>query len=842
MRADHLHLREVLLAQQAPPSPEAIESYPRLASAIAGIASGNTAWGDLAGLVRDAARHWQVSGGTEGLGIGLDVPAREPWPSPGQWSIFGVTALDIAGGRRRIVDVRPWEPDWLDPIDGPADAYPASRDVRRREDTVAPDPAWVAGTALEQHRSLEQRQAVRGVQVAPPGATLLVVLATGTGKSLVGTLRSLLVAGEVTVVVVPTVSLAVDQEEQLRSHLRRRELPDAGEQFAFHGGLGLADRTAMYERLREGRQRVVFTSPEALTRTLGRVLERVAESGRLGHFVVDEAHMVAAWGGEFRPDYQLLGAYRRKLLGLCPEGRRFRTLLMTATASVQDVQVLEHLFVDMGDKLRVVGAPSLRPELSFLVAEAPDEQTRLERVVEAVRSLPRPLFVYTTRVNDVTVVRGALRATGITRVVSVTGDASEEDRRAAVEAIRQGAHGGPTADVAVGTSAFGLGIDVPDVRAVVHACLPESLDRYYQEVGRAGRDGRTALGLLVTCPEDEGTALDVGREVLIGPQLARERWEALARSGDVDDDDEEVLWVPLTALRIGLPSHSDENQRWNARTLSSLALAGFVELVGLRQDDDASWVGVRARRQDLGAPSTWTDFADVRRRRLADRRATLARMQHVARDGRVCDALVQHYSAFDAPALAALEVQLQCGGCRACAPPRLLPTLPMPLPLASVAAGHGAALARLTETDLAFCDAEANATFARSAASFLQAAFGRGVRQIVLDEVLLGDRRIDRALAEEVRRRPGDPLFVEAIDDPVDVPGLDFLAQVASAVLLRPDVVRRDLRVLLDVIPRPAVVCVGRQQPSILRPDMTFRQLRPAMPDLQSMTDLLRRR
>ena len=235
------------------------------------------------------------------------------------------------------------------------------------------------------------------MQVTPPGATVLVVLATGTGKSLVGTLRSLLVGGEVTVVVVPTVSLAVDQEEQLRSHLRRRRLPDAAGASRSTVNCRRPIGPRCTSRLREGRQRVVFTSPEALTRTLGRVLEQVAASGRLGHFVVDEAHMVAAWGGEFRPDYQLLSAYRRKLLDLCPENRRFRTVLMTATASVQDVQVLEHLFVDEGGSLAVVGAPSLRPELSFLVAQAPDERTRLERVLEAVRSLPRPLFVYTTK-------------------------------------------------------------------------------------------------------------------------------------------------------------------------------------------------------------------------------------------------------------------------------------------------------------------------------------------------------------------------------------------------------------------------------------------------------------
>jgi ATP-dependent DNA helicase RecQ len=838
LRADHQHLRDVLLAEHAPPSAEAIESYPRLAAAIAGIAPGNTAWGDLAGLVRDAVRHWLVTSGAESLGIGFNVPSREPWPSSEQWSVFGVTALNLGGECRRIVDVSPWEPDWLDPVEGPADTYPVSREVRRRDDPVAADPAWVAGTGLYEHRSLEQRQAVRGVQVTPPGATVLVVLATGTGKSLVGTLRSLLVGGEVTVVVVPTVSLAVDQEQQLRSHLRRRRLPDANERFAFHGGLSTADRAAMYERLREGRQRVVFAAPESLTRTLGRVLEQVAASGRLGHFVVDEAHMVAAWGGEFRPDYQLLSAYRRKLLGLCPEKHRFRTVLMTATASVGDVQVLRQLFVDEGASLAVVGAPSLRPELSYLVAQAPDEPTRLERVVEAARSLPRPLFVYTTKVDDVAAVRAALRETGITRVVSVTGEASEDERRAAVDALRHGGNRGPKADVAVGTSAFGLGIDVPDVRAVVHACLPESLDRYYQEVGRAGRDGRAALGLLVACPQDDRTASAVGTETLIGSALARERWEALVRAAEVDDTDAHVLWVPLTALRIGLPSHSSENERWNARTLSSLALAGFLELVGLREDDERAWVGVRARRQDLGAPATWKEFDDVRTRRLADRAAALARMKQVARDGRVCEALVQHYSARDAPALAALEVQLQCGGCRACAPPRLPPTLPMPLPLATMAATAGSSLIRATKSELAFCDAE-EPDFQRSAARFLQAVFGRGVRQVVLDRTLLDNRRITRGLAEEVRQRPGEPLFVEAVDDPADLPALDFLVPIPTAVLLRPDVVRRDLAALLDIVPRPAVVCVARQQPSLLRADMTFRQLRPATHDLQSMTDLL---
>jgi hypothetical protein len=162
----------------------------------------------------------------------------------------------------------------------------------------------------------------------------------------------------------------------------------------------------------------------------------------------------------------------------------------------------------------------------------------------------------------------------------------------------------------------------------------------------------------------------------------------------------------------------------------------------------------------------------------------------------------------------------------------------MPLPLARVPADPEGNLRRVLKTELACCDAE-RSDFARAATRFLQAAFRGGVRQVVLDRTLLDDRRIRRGLTEEVRQRPGAPLFVEAIDHPADLPVLDFLVPTPTAVLLRPDVVRQDLAALLDLIPRPAIVCVSRQQPSLLRADLTFRQLRPAMLDLQSMTDLV---
>ena len=544
----------------------------------------------------------------------------------------------------------------------PPGANSGDQSTRRRG-----DPVWTSYTRLGEYRSLEQREAVRALLVSSAGSTLLVCLPTGSGKSLIALLAALSpeVTNGVTVIVVPTVSLALDQEERLREHLLRLGTDDAAESFAFHHGLDPPTRSAILQRVKNGQQRVVFTSPEAACGTLGEALGDAAENGYLGQFVVDEAHVVASWGAEFRPDFQMLAGVRRQLLSRARSaGHVFRTILMTATATEADVQTLTDLFVDRDMQLIVCGAAALRPELSYWTARSTDHDERVQRVLDAVMHLPRPLFVYTSRREDATAMLNSLHEHGFRRTVLVTGHTSENERREAVRALRGDGSQLPSADIAIGTSAFGLGIDIPDVRSVIHACLPESIDRYYQEIGRSGRDGRAAAGYLLWAPEDLEVARALNEEKLITVELARERWKAMSSASTEEGG---VVWVPLDALRIGLLDASVENKKWNARTLSLMTRGKLLRMVGARHVESRHFVGVELRRHDLSVGAAWSDVEAIRTESRDTRRQLLARVLAIANGAGVCDELRATYDVGPSERrTSVLVVDDACGGCAGC--------------------------------------------------------------------------------------------------------------------------------------------------------------------------------
>ncbi|GAB2993702.1 ATP-dependent DNA helicase RecQ [Amycolatopsis acidiphila] len=304
---------------------------------------------------------------------------------------------------------------------------------------------------------------------------VLVVMPTGSGKSAIYQVPALLRPGP-TLVVSPLTALQRDQVHQIAES----EAPEA---VAVNSAQRSRDSRQAWESIEEGDAEYLFLSPEQLARE--DVLERLDEVSP-SLFVVDEAHCVSAWGHDFRPDYLRLSPVIERL-GHPP------VLALTATAGgpVRE-DIVRHL--GMRDPVQVITGFD-RPNL-YLAAQwfASDEEKR-QAVVDWVAGAPKPGLVYTATRKDAERYAEALGPGAAAYHAGMKANERKDvhERFLADEV-----------DVVVATSAFGMGIDKPNVRFVAHASVPESLDSYYQQIGRAGRDGERADALLFFRPEDLG--------------------------------------------------------------------------------------------------------------------------------------------------------------------------------------------------------------------------------------------------------------------------------------------------------------------------------------------------
>ena len=436
---------------------------------------------------------------------------------------------------------------------------------------------------------------------------------TGSGKSLTYQLAAML-RPEPTLVLSPLIALMKDQVDKLP--------PDIAATATFvNSSLSAEETASRLAGVSAGETRLVYAAPERLRQS--RFVELLAEVG-IGLVVVDEVHCVSMWGHDFRPDYLFI---RRGLEALGDP-----TLLgMTATATPETAR---DIGVSLGRSLEVVHTSVMRPNLRYDVAEVANAEDRIEILVERLTAL---------RGGSAIVYARSRRSTEeLARVLSGHGFRAEHYHAGLDAGERTRVQDDFVSDrtqVVVATTAFGMGIDKPDVRLVCLVNYPDSLEGYVQMVGRAGRDGEPSQTLLLASPSDASALRRFAVSDVPGPAELRAVYRVLRDArGRVDPDDLSAV-VPDRDARV---------------------LVGMLEQAGLlRRGFDEG----RLMRIEL---TTAPDDARERVEALLDRATLVAesRSDRViafaeSRDCRHQQVAAHFGETFTAP----------CGACDVCAPP-----------------------------------------------------------------------------------------------------------------------------------------------------------------------------
>jgi ATP-dependent DNA helicase RecQ len=317
----------------------------------------------------------------------------------------------------------------------------------------------------------------RAVEAVLAGRDALVVLPTGGGKSLCYQAPALVRDG-LTLVLSPLISLMKDQLDGLLAN---------GVAAAALTSLQSADeRREVRRRLRNGELRILFAAPERLS--LGGFPQLLREAG-LSLVAVDEAHCISHWGHDFRPDYRQIGELTREVRSWAARagGAGVPVLALTATATPR---VREDIAGQLGlrDPVVVIGDFD-RPNLTYRALPRGD---LLAQVLDVIERHPGEAgIVYCQRRKDTESLAARLKSSKV-RALAYHAGLPRDERRLAQDAFQR-----DEVDVVVATVAFGMGIDRPDVRFVVHASLPKGMEQYSQESGRAGRDGLPAECVLL---------------------------------------------------------------------------------------------------------------------------------------------------------------------------------------------------------------------------------------------------------------------------------------------------------------------------------------------------------
>jgi ATP-dependent DNA helicase RecQ len=429
------------------------------------------------------------------------------------------------------------------------------------------------------------------------GRDTLAIMPTGAGKSLCYQLPGTALPGT-TIVVSPLLSLMKDQVDKLQ------ELGIDAVQV--NSTLTAREESTVLEEIRQEQREFVFVTPERLAQPA--FLETLRRN-TIDVFVIDEAHCISQWGHDFRPDYLRLRE-AIEALGNPP------VLALTATATPE---VVDDILKQLGrEEMEVVDTGIYRENLRFEVIACRDEEMKRTNLARLLGEIEGTGIVYTSTIRDCEELTESLESLGV-QVARYHGRLGARERKTTQDRFMAG-----EVRAIIATNAFGMGIDKPDIRFVIHYNLPGSLESYYQEAGRAGRDGEPARCVLLYLAEDRNTQIFF----LNGRYPKRDHFDSVYRALDrlkadqqpvpAQEIHERAKDVALGKVRVVLATMKDlgmvdEPEPGSFRRLGTGLSAGELEEMTQRYEQRAETDRDRLRRMILYAQTAlcrWKLIAD----------------------------------------------------------------------------------------------------------------------------------------------------------------------------------------------------------------------------------------
>jgi len=343
------------------------------------------------------------------------------------------------------------------------------------------------------------------------GEDLLAVLPTGSGKSLCFQIPSLMHEG-ITIVISPLIALMKDQIDGLLA----RNLPVA----SLHSALTVSERERILDDIRAGLVKMVYVSPERLRDSF--FLNALLSQYRAPHlWIVDEAHCITEWGHDFRTDY----LYIPEAIKLLSNDSQLAMFTATATPIVR-----EDIIRQMGrESVRTICGNFDRPNLYLGCRQATSKNDKLRTLVELLRK-PGPGIIYAATRRQCEDINRFLQELGKASDYYHAGRSSSERERVHERFLSN------DIEVIAATNAFGMGVDKPDLRFIIHYAHPASIDAYYQEIGRGGRDGKRCDCILLFSPYDRKVQEQFIKNSTPDSSIVEECFRDVVRAGNRSGD------------------------------------------------------------------------------------------------------------------------------------------------------------------------------------------------------------------------------------------------------------------------------------------------------------------